>query len=105
MPLHGTPVSGILAAIPNNNIGMDGVADNVLIMPIRAIPNEDERDKDVALAIRYAGDNGARIINMSFGKSASPQKKWVDDAVKYAMLKDVLLVNCAQKPGKKYRLV
>ena len=99
-PAHGTRVSGILAALRHNNLGMDGVADNVLIMSIRAIPNEDERDKDVALAIRYAVDNGARIINMSFGKSASPQKRWVDDAVKYAMLKNVLLVVCAQNWGQ-----
>ncbi len=99
MPAHGTHVAGIIAAIRSNNKGIDGIADNVLIMPVRAIPNEDERDKDVALAIRYAVDNGAGIINMSFGKPLSPNKKWVDEAVKYALLKDVLLVNCAQNQG------
>lgn len=95
-PYHGTHVCGIIAANRNNSLGIDGIADNVLIMPIRAIPNEDERDKDVALAIRYAVDNGARIINMSFGKLSSPQKRWVDDALQYAMYKDVLIVKAAQ---------
>jgi len=95
---HGTHCSGIIAATRNNGIGMDGVADNVLIMPIRASnwgSFGDERDKDVALAIRYAVDNGARVISMSFGKQFSPQKQWVDDAVKYAEKKNVLLVHAA----------
>lgn len=94
-PTHGTHVAGIIAANRNNGIGMDGIADNVLIMPLRAVPDGDERDKDIALAIRYAVDNGARIINMSFGKPYSPGKAWVDDAVKYAAQKDVLLVHAA----------
>ncbi|HET9056035.1 MAG TPA: S8 family peptidase [Chitinophagaceae bacterium] len=92
---HGTHVAGIIAAQRNNGKGVDGIADNVRIMAIRAVPNGDEHDKDVALAIRYAVDNGARIINMSFGKSFSPQKKWVDDAVKYAASKNVLLIHAA----------
>jgi cell wall-associated protease len=92
---HGTHVSGIIAASRNNGLGIDGIADHVLIMPIRAVPEGDERDKDVALAIRYAVDNGARIINMSFGKYFSPGKKWVDDAVRYADLHDVLMVHAA----------
>ncbi|HEY4154606.1 MAG TPA: S8 family peptidase [Puia sp.] len=92
---HGTHVAGIIAASRNNGIGIDGIADNVQIMPIRAVPQGDERDKDVALAIRYAVDNGARIINMSFGKYFSPGKKWVDDAVKYAEEHDVLIVHIA----------
>ena len=90
--LHGTHVSGIIGAKRNNGVGTDGIADNVKIMMIRCIPNGDEHDKDVALAIRYAVDNGARIINMSFGKGFSPEKKWVDEAVKYAESKNVLLV-------------
>ncbi|MBI3720785.1 MAG: S8 family serine peptidase [Sphingobacteriales bacterium] len=93
--MHGTHVSGIIGAQRNNNIGMDGIADNVKIMMIRAVPNGDEHDKDVALAIRYAVDNGAKIVNMSFGKSFSPEKKWVDEAVKYAESKNVLLVQGA----------
>ncbi|MGE5108211.1 MAG: S8 family serine peptidase [Sphingobacteriales bacterium] len=93
--LHGTHVSGIIAAKRNNGIGIDGIADNVKIMMIRAIPNGDEHDKDVALAIRYAVDNGAQIINMSFGKSFSPEKKWVDESVKYAESKNVLIVQGA----------
>lgn len=92
---HGTHVSGIIAAERGNDIGMDGVADNVKIMTIRAVPNGDERDKDVANAIRYAVDNGASIINMSFGKAYSWNKKVVDKAVKYAAKKDVLLVHAA----------
>ena len=99
-PFHGTHVSGIIAAARNNGIGVDGVANNVRIMTIRAVPDGDEHDKDIALAIRYAVDNGAKIINMSFGKSFSPQKKWIDDAVRYAQSKGVLLVHAAGNDGK-----
>jgi len=98
--LHGTHVSGIIGAIRGNSKGMDGVADNVRIMTLRAVPDGDEHDKDIALAIRYAVDNGARVINMSFGKSFSPEKKWVDDAVKYAESKGVLLVHAAGNDAK-----
>ncbi len=97
--MHGTHVSGIIAASRHNGKGMDGIADNVLIMPIRAVPDGDERDKDVALAIRYAVDNGAQIINMSFSKALSPGKKWVDEAVKYAEDHDVLLLHAAGNEG------
>jgi subtilisin family serine protease len=99
-PMHGTHVSGIIGAVRNNGIGMDGVADNVKIMLVRAIPDGDEYDKDVALSIRYAVDNGAQVINMSFGKYLSPQKQWVDDAVKYAESKGVLLVAAAGNEKK-----
>ncbi len=93
--LHGTHVSGIIGAIRNNKIGIDGVANNIKIMVIRCVPDGDERDKDVANAIRYAADNGAKIINMSFGKGYSYNKSAVDAAVKYAQSKDVLLVHAA----------
>ncbi len=93
--LHGTHVAGIIAATRNNGVGMNGVADNVRIMSVRTVPNGDERDKDVANAIRYAVDNGASIINMSFGKGFSWNKGVVDDAVKYATKNDVLLVHAA----------
>jgi len=93
--MHGTHVAGIIGAARNNGVGMDGVADNVKLMSIRAVPDGDEHDKDIALAIRYAVDNGARVINMSFGKGFSPQKKWVDEAVKYAASKNVLMVHAA----------
>src|SRR4029079_10965155 len=99
-PLHGTHVAGIIAAKRNNGKGMDGVADNVKIMMLRAVPDGDEHDKDIALAIRYAVDNGARVINMSFGKDFSPEKKWVDAAVKYADSKGVLLVHAAGNDAK-----
>ncbi|MCD8538702.1 MAG: S8 family peptidase [Leadbetterella sp.] len=93
--LHGTHVAGIIGADRTNNKGVLGVADDVKIIVVRAVPNGDELDKDVANAIRYAVDNGARVINMSFGKSYSPEKKWVDEAVKYADSKGVLLVAAA----------
>ncbi len=96
--LHGTHVAGIIAAA-HNGVGVDGVADNVKIMMIRAVPDGDEHDKDIALAIRYAVDHGAKVVNMSFGKSFSPEKKWVDEAVKYAESKGVLLVHAAGNDG------
>jgi len=92
---HGTHVTGIIGAKRNNKIGMDGIADNVKVMMIRAVPDGDEHDKDIALAIRYAVDNGAQVVNMSFGKGYSPEKKWVDEAVEYARSKGVLLVHAA----------
>ena len=92
---HGTHCSGIIGAVRENGVGIDGVADNVRIMVLRAVPDGDEHDKDIALAIRYAVDNGAQIISMSFGKSFSPEKMWVDDAFKYAASKNVLLVHAA----------
>lgn len=92
---HGTHVSGIVAANRENNLGIKGIADNVKIMPIRVVPDGDERDKDVANGIRYAVDNGAKIINMSFGKKYSPQKQFVDEAIQYAQSKGVLLIHAA----------
>jgi subtilisin family serine protease len=79
---------------------MNGIADNVRIMMLRAVPDGDEHDKDIANAIRYAVDNGAKVVNMSFGKSISPQKQWVDDAVRYAESKGVLLVHAAGNDAK-----
>jgi cell wall-associated protease len=93
---HGTHVSGIIAATRDNALGIKGVATNVKIMAVRVVPNGDERDKDVANGIRYAVDNGAKVINMSFGKAYSPFKsELVDAAVKYAEEKGVLLVHAA----------
>ncbi len=96
---HGTHVAGIIAAVRDNDLGIKGVADNVRIMSIRAVPDGDERDKDVANAIFYAVDNGATIINMSFGKSYVYDKGIVDKAVKYAQKHDVLLVHAAGNDG------
>lgn len=96
---HGTHVAGIIAAERNNGKGVDGVANNVAIMSIRAVPNGDEYDKDIALGIRYAVDNGARVINGSFGKSYSPKSEWVYDAIKYAAEKNVLFVHAAGNDG------
>ncbi|MGB6267677.1 MAG: S8 family serine peptidase, partial [Olleya sp.] len=92
---HGTHVAGIIAAERNNGLGANGVANNVKIMAIRAVPNGDEYDKDIAKAIRYAVDNGAKIINGSFGKSFSPHPEWVRDAIKYASDKGVIFVHAA----------
>jgi subtilisin family serine protease len=93
---HATHVSGIIGAVRDNNMGIKGVANDVLILPVRTVPDAgDERDKDVANAIRYAVDNGAKVINMSIGKDYSWDKKVVDDAVKYAASKDVLIVHAA----------
>jgi cell wall-associated protease len=92
---HGTHVAGIIGAVRDNGLGMQGVANNVAIMGVRVVPDGDERDKDVANAIRYAADNGAKIINMSFGKAYVKDKQVVDQAVQYAMEKDVLLIHAA----------
>ena len=97
---HGTHVAGIIAAERNNGKGANGVANNVEIMSIRAVPNGDEYDKDVALAIRYAVDNGAKVINGSFGKSYSPHSDWVRDAIKYASDNDVVFVHAAGNDSK-----
>ncbi|OHT46363.1 S8 family peptidase [Flavobacterium tructae] len=97
--LHGTHVAGIIAQVRGNNLGGDGVSNNVEILTVRAVPDGDEYDKDIALGIRYAVDNGAKVINGSFGKSFSPHKKWVYDAIKYAAKKDVLIVHAAGNDG------
>ncbi|MEZ4800088.1 MAG: S8 family serine peptidase [Flavobacteriales bacterium] len=96
---HGMHVAGIIGAVVNG-FGIDGIAHNVKLMIIRCVPNGDERDKDVANAIRYAVDNGAKVINMSFGKSYSPQKEAVDEAVRYAESKGVLLIHAAGNDSK-----
>jgi subtilisin family serine protease len=98
--LHGTHVAGIIGAVRNNGIGLDGIADNVRIMVVRVVPDGDERDKDIANGIRFAADHGARVINMSFGKGWPKDKGAVDSAVKYAIGKDVLLVHAAGNDGK-----
>lgn len=96
---HGTHVAGIIAADRQNNVGIKGVAQNVSIMSIRAVPNGDEYDKDIALGIRYAVDNGAKVINASFGKAFSPNAEWVYEALEYAASKDVLFVHAAGNDG------
>lgn len=98
--LHGTHVAGIVGAVRGNGLGGDGVAAPVQIMSLRAVPNGDEYDKDIAFAIRYAVDNGAKVINMSFGKAYSTHQKEVYEAMKYAEAKDVLLVHAAGNDAK-----
>ncbi|MCC6930694.1 MAG: S8 family serine peptidase [Gemmatimonadaceae bacterium] len=99
---HGTHVAGIIAAARDAASGVEGIGAGAMVrlMPVRAVPNGDEHDKDVANAIRYAVDNGAQIINMSFGKGFSPDKAAVDAAVKYADSKGVLLVHAAGNDGE-----
>ena len=102
---HGTHVAGIIAANRKNDLGIKGIAEHVQIMAIRAVPDGDERDKDVANAIRYAVDNGAKVVNMSFGKSFSPNEAEVEKAIKYAEKKDVLLVHAAGNESEDNDLV
>lgn len=97
---HGTHVAGIIGATRKAGQQVQGIAPSVSIMAVRAVPDGDERDPDIAAAIRYAVDNGAQIINMSFGKDFSPQKDSVDAAVAYAERKGVLLVHAAGNDGK-----
>ncbi|HLV42006.1 MAG TPA: S8 family peptidase [Brumimicrobium sp.] len=97
---HGTHVGGIVAAVRGNGLGGDGVANNVKLMSLRAVPDGDEFDKDIALAIRYAVDNGAKVINGSFGKSYSSLQKDVYDAIMYAQENDVLFVHAAGNSAK-----
>ncbi len=96
---HGTHVAGIIGAVRNNELGMDGIADNISLMIVRTVPDGDERDKDVANAVRYAVENGADVINMSFGKGYSPQKEYVDSAFKFADEQGVLVIHSAGNDG------
>ena len=94
--LHGTHVSGIIAGLPDSaDNAVRGISNMARIMTVRCVPDGDEHDKDVALGIMYAVKNGAKVINMSFGKDLSPHKHWVDDAIKYAALHDVLIVHAS----------
>jgi subtilisin family serine protease len=99
-PGHGTFVAGCVGAQRGNKIGVDGIAGNVQLMIVRVVPDGDERDKDVANGIRYAIENGATVINMSFGKSFSPQKQFVDEVLPLAEKYDVLLLHAAGNDGE-----
>ncbi|GAB3538799.1 S8 family serine peptidase [Spirosoma fluminis] len=103
LAVHGSHVAGIIGAKRGNGRGIDGVADAVRIMPVSVVPaNGDERDKDVANGIRYAVENGAKVINMSFGKRLSPFKAQVDAAIRFAEEQDVLIVHAAGNNGENY---
>jgi cell wall-associated protease len=100
-PMHGTHVAGVIGANRKNDIGVKGISDNVKIIALRVVPpSGDERDKDIANAIYYAVDNGAKIINMSFGKAYSPQRDVVEKATRYAESKGVLMVHAAGNDGE-----
>jgi subtilisin family serine protease len=92
---HGTHVAGLVASVPDEQWNVNALYPNIKIMGIRVVPDGDEYDKDIALGIKYAVDNGAKVINMSFGKSFSPEQQWVDNAIRYAASKDVLIVHAA----------
>ena len=96
---HATEVSSIISGNRNNNIGVNGFHDNIKIMPLSISVSGDEHDKDIAMAIYYAVDNGAKVINMSFGKEFSLNQKWVTDAFKYAEKHNVLLVHSSGNNG------
>lgn len=103
LAVHGTHVAGIIGAKRGNGLGIDGIADNVRIIPVSIVPaNGDERDKDVANGIRYAVENGAQVINMSFGKRLSPFKEQIDAAIRFAEERDVLIVHAAGNNGENY---
>ncbi len=103
LAMHGSHVAGIIAARRDNGRGMDGVADHVRIMPVSVVPaNGDERDKDIANGIRYAVENGAKVLNMSFGKRLSPFKEAIDAAIRFAEDHDVLIVHAAGNNGENY---
>lgn len=93
-PYHGTSVAGVIGAM-NNDFGIDGIAKNVKLMILRVVPNGDERDKDVALAIKYAVRNGADIINCSFAKDFMMHPEFIYNAMKEAENKDVLIIHAA----------
>jgi subtilisin family serine protease len=97
---HASHVAGIIGATRDNQKGMNGIANNVKIMSLRLVPAGDEYDKDVALGIKYAADQGAKILNASFGKSYSPKREWVYDAIKYAAEKDMLIVMSSGNAGQ-----
>ncbi len=94
-PKHGTHVAGLVASIPDSSWNVNTLYPAIKIMSVRVVPDGDEYDKDIALGIKYAVDNGAKIINMSFGKSFSPEQAWVDNAIRYAASKDVLIIHSA----------
>ena len=95
-PYHGTMVAGVIAACAAT---AGELPRPVKILSVRAIPEGDEYDRDVAAAIRYAVDNGAEVVNMSFGKYLSPHRDEVLAAMKYARSKDVLLVMASGNDG------
>ncbi|KAB1071337.1 S8 family serine peptidase [Tamlana haliotis] len=102
---HGTHVAGIILGDRSNQKGVNGVTNKAKLIAVRAVPNGDEHDKDVALAIHYMVDNGAKVINMSFGKTISPNPEWVYNALKYAASKDVLIVKAAGNDGENIDII
>ena len=92
---HGTFVAGVIGGDAQDDHRFDGIAKDVArLMIVRASPDGDEYDKDIASSIYYAVDNGARVINISLGKYYSPQERMVNDAIRYAADRDVLII-CA----------
>ena len=96
---HSTEVSSIIAAKRENNLGIKGFSDNIKIMPLPVCPSGDEHDRDIALAVKYAVDNGAKVINMSFGKDLSMYPELISEALQYAEKHNVLIVHAAGNNG------
>lgn len=92
---HGTFVAGIVAGQGKGSQALHGVYPQARIMIVRAAPDGDEYDKDVATSIRYAVDNGAKVINMSIGKYTSPTPDMANRAIAYALKKDVIVIQAA----------
>ena len=99
-PHHGTEIAGVIGAKRLNKAFVDGITNNVKIMVLRAVPSGDERDKDIINAIYYAVDNGAKIINMSFGKPLNHNEAYMDKALKYAEKNGVLIIRGATNLGQ-----
>ncbi|MCL9805031.1 S8 family serine peptidase [Flavobacterium amniphilum] len=96
---HSTEVSSIIAAKRENNLGIKGFSDNIKIMPLTVCASGDEHDHDIALAVKYAVDNGAKVINMSFGKDLSMYPELIKEALQYAEKHNVLVIHAAGNNG------
>jgi type VII secretion-associated serine protease mycosin len=95
---HGTHVAGIIAAVANNGIGGSGVAPNAKILPIQVLDQAGQGDaRDVAAGVRFAADNGARVINLSLG--GATESSSLTQAITYANDKGVLVVAAAGNGG------
>lgn len=95
---HGTGTASLIAASTNNGKGIAGISWHATIMPLKALNNSGGGDyEDVATAIRYAVDNGARVINMSFGAQVSTPI--LDSALEYAFSKNAIIVAAVGNAG------
>jgi type VII secretion-associated serine protease mycosin len=95
---HGTHVAGIIASAANNGIGGSGVAPNAKLLPIKVLDQAGQGDaRDVAAGVRYAADNGAKVINLSLG--GATESSSLTQAITYANDKGALVVAAAGNGG------